>query len=1032
MMRRIWHLSVILMLIGTCFFTMTIPKCTMYGDSIDSTWDPISTTSREISFSEMKDIDFSAGTLDNVRIKEAPYETRLELARTGPQAMQVNSNTTGLWHFDEGSGTDVTDSSSYDNHGTLQMGMEGNTNPSDAWVTGRFGFGIEFDGVDDRVYMPGNQSLALVEDFTLEAWIKPNELPNFQYVLSKRSGYYMGTYNKRVRFTIDSPQGVINCGTYGEPISLNEWFHIAGSYDGSDMKVYVDGELLGVTQNHLGTEDDVATFQFGILNTIYPFNGTIDEARVLDTVLSDEQIGIDALGPCYSSGEFTSSPIDLEENSILKSISWGASIDPDTDLKFQLRTSNSPSDLASQEFIGPDGTSGTYYTTFSDTFIGHVGERWVQYRAYFSTTNPSRTPRLYNVTLSYNRLPDVSIITPSDEQFGNINIFYQLMDQESHKISILPEYSTDLMNFFPASMGFGSDGMTWLTSSPQGKSHLFVWDSKKDLDGLDVSSVYFRLTPSDTDGGVSKISDPFHVDNNVPPEGVKLIGPTNNTYVEKIKPEFSWEEAQDAEEDVVSYEILIDEYDDYWGIPVVTTLTSKDDQVWSPTDDLIDNVSYKWRVRAKDNDYGPWSAVFYFIIDNDIPTANVPKDFGEYNNTGTIKWQWEPTKDTGSGILGYYVSIGTGLDKSDVISDYFILDPWYELVEAKDSLKYYCRIKVQNGVGSISDFGESSDGILIDLDKPIVGNPLHPDDYTNSSTIVWTWDPTPDTGSGILGYHVSICTGTSSVKMILSTFTENTSYEYENVFHGDTYHCKIRAENGARTIGDYSDLSSGVHVDRIPPFAPSGLKAIPDESRTSLNITWNASQADDLVGYKLYFSSDGINFHLKKEFTAQTTSYLDTGLRKDTTYYYRISAYDRVPNESPMSESVTGIISSQNNTPKTNDTTSDDASWIPFISVIVVTLLIMMVAYLVIQKRRARKPPLPPPGVGAQPPPQRQMDSSISQVERPPPYQLHDKWLYQDPPGYSQPQSFNPAQYPTQPVYQEPPLKPDDPYLPKY
>jgi hypothetical protein len=72
-----------------------------------------------------------------------------------------------------------------------------------------------------------------------------------------------------------------------------------------------------------------------------------------------------------------------------------------TDLKFRLRSAPTQGGLASATWYGPTGTND-YYTT-SGTAINsvHDGHRWIQYQAYFSTTDNSVTPSLEDITINY-------------------------------------------------------------------------------------------------------------------------------------------------------------------------------------------------------------------------------------------------------------------------------------------------------------------------------------------------------------------------------------------------------------------------------------------------------------------------------------------------------------------------------------------------------------------------------------------------------------------------------------------------------
>jgi hypothetical protein len=104
-----------------------------------------------------------------------------------------------------------------------------------------------------------------------------------------------------------------------------------------------------------------------------------------------------------SLGKLESQPYDSsEDNTVWKTLDWTATTDPDTSIAFQLRTAALESELLSEDFVGPDGLTDTYYTIFGQSiWEGHNDNRWIQYKAYLSTQDTSKTPILHDVTITY-------------------------------------------------------------------------------------------------------------------------------------------------------------------------------------------------------------------------------------------------------------------------------------------------------------------------------------------------------------------------------------------------------------------------------------------------------------------------------------------------------------------------------------------------------------------------------------------------------------------------------------------------------
>ncbi|HOI04987.1 MAG TPA: LamG domain-containing protein, partial [Candidatus Woesebacteria bacterium] len=72
---------------------------------------------------------------------------------------------------------------------------------------------------------------------------------------------------------------------------LNRWYHFVGTYDGANIKIYKDGKLVGTTPatGNLAVSDvtaKIGTYQ----GTNYNFNGQIDDVRIYNYALTQEQI----------------------------------------------------------------------------------------------------------------------------------------------------------------------------------------------------------------------------------------------------------------------------------------------------------------------------------------------------------------------------------------------------------------------------------------------------------------------------------------------------------------------------------------------------------------------------------------------------------------------------------------------------------------------------------------------------------------------------------------------------------------------
>lgn len=91
-------------------------------------------------------------------------------------------------------------------------------------------------------------------------------------------------------------------------------------------------------------------------------------------------------------------------------LSWHATTPPGTLLGFQVAASNSPE--GPFLFVGPDGTSWTFFTTSPASLAQFNGYRYLKYLVLLNTTDPSVTPAVGDVTVCFCAVPPAPTITP--------------------------------------------------------------------------------------------------------------------------------------------------------------------------------------------------------------------------------------------------------------------------------------------------------------------------------------------------------------------------------------------------------------------------------------------------------------------------------------------------------------------------------------------------------------------------------------------------------------------------------------------
>ncbi|RKY35584.1 MAG: hypothetical protein DRP73_04560 [Candidatus Omnitrophota bacterium] len=192
-------------------------------------------------------------------------------------------------HMDESSwsgGTEsVIDSSGMGNNGTPYLGAN-----TTSGLVGRAG---SFLGIQDRVIIDDASSLDIQNELTIECWIQitVNHSNSWCTMIRKNNAYGLewgdaGT--NRPAFIIWKGGGG-SVRLDGSAVSLNEWHYLAATYDGSEMRLYIDGNL----DNTLSTSGQIATSS-ATLNlgawVLEWYRGLIDELKIYRLALPEDEI----------------------------------------------------------------------------------------------------------------------------------------------------------------------------------------------------------------------------------------------------------------------------------------------------------------------------------------------------------------------------------------------------------------------------------------------------------------------------------------------------------------------------------------------------------------------------------------------------------------------------------------------------------------------------------------------------------------------------------------------------------------------
>jgi hypothetical protein len=232
-------------------------------------------------------------TLTDLQITGGTAGDRI-LQFTAPGLMPVTSGLFFLscgpsgilsWWPGEGDASDVIGP----NDGTLVNGA--------TFASGKVGQAFSFDGVDD-VVVAGAENIGGLQQLTIEGWVKHNSLPSGKieryvtlFPIGKAVLRHAGLHGPRQLDFSMGFDGVILSVMVNNVLQVGVFHHVAGTYNGSVMRVFLDGVEVGnlAVQGTVDAGDEV---QIGATDSgaLAVLDGLLDEITIYDRALLAAEI----------------------------------------------------------------------------------------------------------------------------------------------------------------------------------------------------------------------------------------------------------------------------------------------------------------------------------------------------------------------------------------------------------------------------------------------------------------------------------------------------------------------------------------------------------------------------------------------------------------------------------------------------------------------------------------------------------------------------------------------------------------------
>lgn len=300
---------------------------------------------------------------------------------------------------------------------------------------------------------------------------------------------------------------------------------------------------------------------------------------------------------------------------------------------------------------------------------------------------------------------------------------------------------------------------------------------------------------------------------------------------------------------------------------------------------LDPGITYYYRVRAYNSagnsDYSNITNATTYVSTPVVPAnPSILQAVAISDTEASLTWHDNSDNETGFNVErrtegeADFTEIAGGLPADTRTYTASGLDP---------AITYYFRVSAYNGSG---DSGYSNEAIITICPKAPGALAAS---AVSSSRIDLSWT---DNSSNETGFRIERSTGNNSnfTEIVGNLPAGTTSYSSTGLTFNTVYYYRVRAYN---THGDsaYSGEASAT-TNNIAPYAPTDLTATAASS-SRINLAWTDNSTNE-TEFLIERRTPITSFAQIASVSADVTSYSDTGLSPNTTYYYRVRANNGV------------------------------------------------------------------------------------------------------------------------------------------
>ncbi len=634
-----------------------------------------------------------------------------------------------------------------------------------------------------------------------------------------------------------------------------------------------------------------------------------------------------------SSGNFVSQILDTgKENPVYTTLEFSATTTAETSVKIQLRADDSTSTLSSLDFLGPDGTTSTFYTASGqEIWEGLSGKRYIQYKVILETTDNTKTPYFNEIKVSFG-ISSYLISSPYDAQDpGNVlaKIEWQGDAPSSTEIKFQIRSSPDGTNWTPFcgpddadNSTSTCDSSTYFTDSDGGQAMDEMFKDGAD-DRYFQYKAYLSTTGSEAPS-LTSVTVTYVV--NASPEFSTSSPPTvQQQSTGEVKINYSIRDPDTTQGTVQqnyvtpSFEYSLDGGTSWSAIDCSYMASGDCDNKYVEETDFTDYTA-TWDAKSQIGQEYSSNAKIRITIDDKEAANNTAQTSTSVFELDTKNPQnpqavVDASTQYGTNDATLYLSISddtisAGVRGSMMISttSTFSGASWQNYATSTtfhllaDPSTIY--VKFKDAYGNVSE--------VASVTTPPTPDGIYCQDVSNADEGVYRlfvgWNVVDLPAQGDFDRYIilkSTNTDPATFEVAAEITDRNQNYWMDSsVELGVTYYYQILSKDTLGNVSFRSEMVNGAPgsggEDTLPPSFVSGPTAS-EIYTTQVTISW---ETDELSRAILHYGLSSGNYTMSKSVNTYATSHsvVLTGLNTSTTYYLMVEAIDTSDNSATSSE----------------------------------------------------------------------------------------------------------------------------------